>query len=106
MPLVQESPGSKRLQIAFLLLGGCLVINAVIRLVPRWAAWRSGDTSAYAGVLSATVSLLLALVIPLPVLIYRAQQKTRLYRYSLYGMWLFLMAGILIVISLEAKAVS
>ncbi len=105
MPVIHQSAGSKRLQIAFLLLGGVLVINAVMRLLPRWAAWRSGDTNAYAGVLSATVSLLLALVIPLPVLINRAQSKTRLYRYSLYGTWLFLMAAILVVISLEAKAV-
>ena len=88
-----------------LLASLAFAISAVVRLVPRWAAWRGGMPNEYPGVLSAVTSLLFALVLPIPVVLAHAKRLSRLLRFALWSAWFFLMAGILVMFRLEVAAV-
>lgn len=89
-----------------LFLSLALFARALERFVPRWLAWRVRVPNSYTGMLTAATLLLAALVIPVPVFMHRARNKSRRHRFVLYGLWLLLMAGLLITLALETRASS
>lgn len=90
---MQETPQggvSRRVVQGFIVVSGVLAVIAMAQLIINWQAWRSGASDLYPSqhawlVASSARGVLLALVLPIPLLLSRATRRKRRVVFAVWG---------------------